>query len=211
MPKLNSTHFPFTVDIVINYFEFHSWPNFLQQKYITIKRILFLRVFLSIQPHPQVQPHQWIYCSHANQPKYEYSVIAFLLASSLARLWTCVWWGSRGWVASQTVGFRTAMGHPLFTDYHFIFASQETQKSLWTLFFLPKICHFPLNGHLILFSYTRLSYLLFHHWHLTSIERKGSLFRCRITLVEDKGQALVANKSWGPGIKFLTTFWMQCL
>lgn len=120
----------------------------------------------------------------------------------------CLW---HIWIASATAEFLTATGHLLSTDQQYIFTFQETHNSLWTLFFLPKTCHFPLKGHLIIFSCTRLSYLLFHHWHLTSIEIKGSLFRCRITLIEDKAQALLANKSWYSGIRFLTIFWMWCL
>lgn len=180
---------------------------FCSRSILLNKEYSFLKVFLSRQPHPKSK--QWIQPSHANQTKYEYSIIIpFLLASSLARLWMCVWRGSRGWTASWTVGFLTAMGHLLFTDHHFIFTLQETQKSLWTLFFFPKTSH---SMDISFFSATRLSYLLFHHWHPTSIERKGSLFRCRITLIEDKAESLVANKSCGPGIKFLTAFWMQCL
>lgn len=124
----------------------------------------------------------------------------------------------------------------MFVNVYDIFELHQPQQSSWQLqdtcypqtnntyslfkkhtivyepyFFLPKTWHFPLKGHLIIFSCTRLSYLLFHHWHLTSIEIKGSLFRCRITLIEDKAQALLANKSWYSGIRFLTIFWMWCL
>lgn len=77
------------------------------------------------------------------------------------------------WTAPCTVGFLTAMGHLLFTEGHFIFTLKEMQKSLWTLFFLTRTCHFPHSRHLTLFNYTRLSYLLFHHWHPTSMERRA--------------------------------------
>lgn len=79
------------------------------------------------------------------------------------------------------------------------------------LIFRPKDLPLPIQWPSHSFQLFRLSYLLFHHCHSTSIERKGSLFRCGNTVIEDKAQALVANKSWGRGIKFLTTSWMQCL